>query len=125
MPPQTNALLTAIRSSTAATGGRDDWDDPAVEPAGAGAAKWSGRARVYYREATALVTGDGTATRVPTRTVYLDTSLAFDAGVDADDVLELELDTGATVTAAAFAVAAASMPGIPAELCTTRVELAP
>lgn len=133
MPPQTNATLTAITGATAATGGRDDWDEaldavedatrPVAEPAGAGAEKWTGSVRAYYRERVVRdFTGDATNV-TPTATLYVDTADLDGTVLDTDDVIVLELDGVGQRTATASAIAASRLAGIPGTVATTRIEL--
>lgn len=126
MPVQVNAHLTRIRAATAATGGRDDWDAPGAEPAGAGAVKWEApgpELNAYYRE-KARRPADGVGDDVVTdRTLIIDSTVARAAGVDTDDVLEYVDPDGQARTARAATVAIAELPGIPASLQTARLEL--
>lgn len=123
MPPQTNATLTRIGSATAATGGRDDWDEPAgEEPAGADAAKWTGAAGAYYTEHNAFTPGLGGADRTATRALIVDSSVARAAGVDTDDVVTF-MHAGGQVVSRVTGVAIRELAGIPVELQTARLEL--
>lgn len=119
MPPQVNARLTRVQGATVATGGRDDWDAPAVEPGDAGAEKWAGVADAYYRE-THDRRPDG---RVLVRELILDTATVTAAGIDTDDVLTFTDPAGVERTARAAIVAIRELAGVPAELQTARLEL--
>ena len=126
MPPQINATLTAIRTSTAALGDRDDWDQAAgVEPAGADAVKWEGEAPAYYSERVQRTAGDGTVNVVPVRVLYIDSTVARLAGLDTDDVLVWTDVHGLERRATAAVVSVRELVGIPANLQTARVDLAP
>ncbi len=135
-PLQTNARLTAVTSATAATGGREDWDQAeGTEPAGAGAGKWTGDEPAYYREAVEKIPQG--ADVLVRRTLWLQTTTAREIGIDTDDVLTFVDPGGTTRTATAVAIAysdasaapAAGQPAGPAlvsaRLQTTRIELTP
>jgi hypothetical protein len=126
-PPQANATISKVTAATAATGGRDDWDTSTVttpaEPAGSGAVKWTGAARCYYRERTVKSAAGGELNVELSRTVILETA-AFDAmTLDTDDVLTLERDGKAPLTARASVIERRALARIPAHLQTTRLEL--
>jgi len=119
VPPQSNATLDQVLQATAATGGRDDWDQAAgVEPAGAGAVKWTGPAAAYYTEG--IVYSDGN--RIATRRLIVDTATARASGVDTDDVLVFTV-AGVQRQARAVEVLIRELEEIPPELQTTRLEL--
>ena len=121
MPAQSNATLTRVGSATAATGSRDDWDTPGVEPAGAGAAKWVGAADAYYTVKSQFVAGADGANVTATRRLIIDSAIARASGVDTDDVVTW---SGASAgTARVVAVAIAELAGIPPELQTARLDL--
>lgn len=95
-PLQTNATLTAVTTATAATGGRDDWDETeGVEPTGAGTSKWSGSEPVYYRESFDKLDGNVYVRR----TLWLQNQTARTIGIDSDDVLTFTAPSGISVTA--------------------------
>lgn len=122
-PPQANATLTAVTSATAATGGREDWDEPeGAEPAGAGASKWTGSEPAYYLEKVERAP-DGSDVYVR-RTLVLQTATARAAGIDTDDVLTFTDPTGTTRQATAQLIRYSDAP-ISAQLQTTRIDLQP
>ena len=127
MLPQTNARLTAVNGATAATGGRDDWDAPGAEPAGAGAQKWIGDAPAYYQERVTRLedTGGGEANVVQARTLYLETATARAIGIDTDDVITFTDPAGVSRTGNAQVVTYSELAGVPSGLQTTRIELTP
>lgn len=129
MPAQVNAALVRVTSATAATGGRDDWDDAVAgtapagsEPAGAGTVKWVGEADAYLRETVRRDAGESGGV-VESRILYVDTVIARAAGIDTDDVLTFRDIAGVERTARARIVARAELDGIPSRLATTRLEL--
>lgn len=124
MPPQVNAHLVTITQATAAAGDRDDWDNPGVEPAGAGDAKWSGDVAAYYAEKLVrVVVGD--ELRVFTaRTVIIDSADYRTLALDTNDVVTIDGPAGA-IQGRAVAIKVAELEGIPAGLQTTRIELEP
>lgn len=135
---RTNATLVRVLEATAATGGRDDWDQAlsgatgaGAEPSGAGALKAQGPWRVYYRErnerpVTQTLGGDR-IDRHTVRTVYGPGDQLAGVALDTDDVLVLVLDRDPTVevTATAQAVARNDTPGLPAIVRSTRIDLTP
>jgi hypothetical protein len=127
MPAQVNAVLTRVGGATAATGGRDDWDNSldgvaGPEPAGAGGAKWTGFADAYLQERVTRTPGDaGSVSTV--RALIVDSDVARAAGIDTDDVLTFEDAAGVERTARALTVTRAELDGIPSHLATTRLEL--
>lgn len=123
MPPQVNATLTRVTGATAATGGRDDWDAPGVEPAGAGPQKWAGAAPAYYSESVQRTAGGGDVNVASTRTLFVDSAVARAAGIDTDDVLTFTGPDGVVRTARAATVAVRELAGIPADLQTARLDL--
>lgn len=125
MPPQVNARLTAVTGATAATRGRDDWDEPAGgEPADAGGLKWSGSAPAYYREDVRRIVGAaGGADVVEARVLYIDSSVARAANIDTDDVLTYTDPAGVERTARAAVVAIRELAGVPGDIQTARLEL--
>lgn len=123
MPPYTNARLVAVIAATAASGGRDDWDTPGVEPTGAGASKWSGDQAAYYRQSVRRVAGAAGEDVVSVRVLYIDSHVARLTGVDTDDVIVFTDYAGAEHRARAAAVAVAELDGIPLNVQTARLEL--
>jgi hypothetical protein len=122
MPPQVNATLTAVHGADAETGGRDDWDAPAVQDGTPdGPSKWTGTADAYYREDVTRVGPDV----VEVRALYVDSAVAREAGIDTDDVLSFTDPAGNPRTARASVVAIRELDGIPADLQTARLELEP
>lgn len=125
MPPQVNATLTRVAGATAATGGRDDWDEPAgQEPAGAGAQKWTGAEEAYLREKVERIRDGQTVTNVTVRTLIIDTSVYRAIGIDTDDVVTYTGPDGEEQSSTCEAIAASELAGIPLALQTTRLELA-
>lgn len=123
-PPQSNAVITRVTGATAATGGRDDWDEPAgAEPAGAGPLKWQGEARAYYRERTYRLAAAGADDVLLSRQLVLETARLRELGLDTDDVLTVTLDSGPTFTGRAAVIEVRELAGIPAALQTSRLEL--
>lgn len=129
-PLQANATVTAVKTASAATGGRDDWDtQEGVEPAGAEAAKWSGTELAYYREAIDKVDGNV----LVRRTLYLQTAAARTMGIDTDDVITFTGPDGVERKATAVLVAyadptrAGELGGLVSDsrIATTRLELQP
>lgn len=115
MPPQSNATVTAVAGS----GVRDDWDAPAA----AGAAKWSGRVRAYFRSRVDRQGGGDGVNIALARSLIVDTA-DFDAmALDTDDVVTFTPDGGAEQTATAKAIAPARLAGVPRDLQTTRIEM--
>lgn len=116
-PLQTNATLTAVAGS----GTADDWDRPAV----AGAAKWNGAARVYYREAVRRSAGAaGELDVATTYTLFVDTADFDLLDLDTDDVVSFTPDgeTAKTAKATTLARIAAPATGL-ASVATSRIEL--
>lgn len=130
-PLQVNARLSAVSTATAATGGRDDWDEEeGVEPDGAGTAKWTGDAPAYYREEIDHTEQGDVIVR---RTLWLQTAVARAAGIDTDDVLTIINPNGDTVSIPAVAIAYSdarergsyAAPLASPEVETTKLELQP
>lgn len=116
MPAQTNATVTAVTGQ----GRAEDWDTPAA----AGAAKWAGRARAYYRETLDRVTGDGTVTVITRRELILDYADVDAMALDTDDVITFELDEEAAPRAGKpKAIPRKLLGGIPRHLQTSRIVL--
>jgi hypothetical protein len=115
MPPQTNATATA----GAGGGRRDDWDVSAA----AGAAKWAGEVRAYFRERVDRQSGGDGVNIAAARSLIID-SADFDAmALDTDDVVTFQPDGAGQQTGTAKASAPARLAGIPRDLQTTRIEL--
>ena len=134
-PLQVNARLLAVATATAATGGRDDWDEEeGVEPDGAATTKWEGDEPAYYREEVDNTQPGDVFVR---RTLWVQTSTAKAAGIDTDDVLTIRAADGTEFTATAQAVAYSqasasgspdydfSPPLVSPEMETTRLQLRP
>lgn len=117
-PPQTNATLTAI----AGAGAADDWD----RPASAGASKWTGSIRAYYREKVDRVAnGQGGVDVLVRRTLWVETADLPDE-LDTDDALTFRVDgDAADQIGTARTVARSRLPaaGVPSALQTTRMDL--
>jgi hypothetical protein len=124
VPPQVNATVTAVTGASAAAGRRDDWDNPGQEPAGGAAAKWAGDIAAYYREKTDRADNGGTLNIFTRRTLIIDTADYRAMQLDSDDVITFT-HSGVVEHAAAVSIAVAELDGIPPELQTTRIELAP
>ena len=117
MPPQVNAHVVKVSGA----GTADDWDRAGA----AGAVKWEGEASAYYREKADRVEADGAVNVLTRRTVWVDTTDADAMSVDTDDVIEVRLDRGSTITATAQAVSRSALDGVSPDLQTTRLDLAP
>lgn len=116
MPPQTNATVTAI----AGQGKAEDWDTPAA----AGAAKWAGEVRAYYRESLDRVTGNGTVDVVLRRELVIDYEDVDLMGLDTDDVITFRVDgRQADETASARVIPRRLLGSIPRTLQTSRIVL--
>lgn len=124
MPAQANATLVRVTTATAATGGRDDWDAPGAEPAGAGVDKWAGSVPAYYRQKVQRLQGANGPDVQTVHTVWVDTVDARRIGVDTDDVLHL-VTAGGTVHGTAQAVAYSELDGVDPDLATTRIDFEP
>lgn len=125
MPPQVNAKLTAVKTATAAKGGRDNWDNPTVEPSGSGAVKWSGEAPAYSTDGLSRVQGVNGPSIAIVRVLYVDSSIAVAANIDTDDIIEWTDHNGVARSGEAKIVSVRQLSGIPQELQTTRIELQP
>lgn len=132
MPAQINATLTHITAATAASGGRDDWDEaraadtnqtPVSEPAGTGAVKWEGYAGAYLTDGLIRVDGPNGPKIGTVRVLYIDSAIAVAADLDTDDVLEFTDQNGREMTGEADMVAVRQLAGIPGNLQTTRIQL--
>lgn len=116
MPPQTNATVTAV----AGAGTADDWDRAAA----AGASKWAGEVRAYYRESRDRVTDGSTVTFVKRRELIVDESFVREASLDEDDVITFKVDTdSSSSTASAASIPRRELADIPDELQTSRIVL--
>lgn len=115
MPPQVNAVVTAVVGAGIA----DDWDVPAA----AGPAKWAGEASAYLRERVdRIATGDSYNVFVK-RTLFLDTADVDAMGLDTDDLITFTPQGRPAQTSPAKAIAPARLAAIPTNLQTTRIEL--
>lgn len=116
MPPQSNATVTDVHGQ----GTREDWDTPA----GAGAGKWAGQARAYYRETLDRVTGNGTVTVITRRELIVDYADVAAMALDTDDVITFELDGDPTPRAGqAKAIPRKLLGAVPRALQTSRIVL--
>jgi hypothetical protein len=116
MPPQSNATVTAI----AGAGTAPDWEEPGT----AGAAKWAGSARAYYREATDRSASDGGGVDVNLRReLILDTADLEAMGLDTDDVVTFTVDGEDPTTGKAQVIRKAKLAGIPRGLQTSKITL--
>lgn len=131
MPLQVNATLTAVTGASAATGGRDDWDEAPAGPAGDAPSKWTGSADAYLLQRRRNVwTPDGIDI-VEERALIIDSDVATVIGIDTDDVLTFTGPTGDVYAAraASVAVRTAQAAGAPQRVAnglqTTRIDLTP
>lgn len=116
MPPQTNATVTAV----AGQGAPDDWDRPAA----AGAAKFAGAIRGYYRESLVEVRGNGTVDVVLRRELVIDNDDVDLLELDTDDVLTFTVDGDPTPrSASAATIPRRRLAGVPRYLQTSRIIL--
>lgn len=118
-PLQTNATLISV-----AAGGATE-EPGSRRPAGAGAAKFAGAARVYYREKQERRRGAEGRDVVVRRTVIVDSR---DPAVDWDegDVVALELDGGSAETGSVQDLERALLDELAGSgVETTRLELEP
>jgi hypothetical protein len=116
MPPQSNATVTGVHGQGVA----EDWDTAAA----AGAAKWAGEARAYYRETLDRTTGDGTVTVITRRELIVDYADVAAMGLDTDDVITFTLDGDpAPRTGQAQAIPRKTLAGAPRALQTSRIVL--
>lgn len=115
--PQQNATITAV----AGAGTSDDWD----RPGGAGAAKWEGARRAYYRASTTREVGAAGATDIVTkRELIVAVEWVLTTGLDLDDVITFRVDGDTTdSTGTAQAVPRAQLATIPGRLQTSRIRL--
>jgi hypothetical protein len=121
LPPQTNATLTAVGTSSEQP---DDWDVPAAP--GDPDAKWAGEVRVYYREKQDRITDGGSVNIFTRRTLFVDTRDLEAIELDTDDLVTFRVDgAGDDATGKAQAITTARLDGIPRELETSRIELDP
>ncbi len=132
MPAQINATLTRITAATAASGGRDDWDEARIatdtdtdtaEPAGTGAVKWEGHAGAYLTDGLIRVDGPNGPRVGTVRVLYIDSAIAVTAALDTDDVIEFTDQNGREMSGEADMVAIRQLAGIPGNLQTTRIQL--
>lgn len=129
MPPQVNATITRVQAATAATGGRDDWDESMAnvaapaEPAGAGAEKWAGTAKAFLEEKASRSFEAGNDDVLERRILHVDSVDARAMGLDTNDVITFTDPAGIVRQATAAAIAIAELAGIPRELQTATIEL--
>lgn len=116
MLPQTNATLLAVTGR----GSSGDWDRPGV----AGAAKWAGRARAYYRDSLDRVQQGETVNVLKRRELIVEAAVVRESGMDTDDLLTFRIDGQAgDVTARARVIPLRELAGIPSGLSSSRVIL--
>ena len=116
MPAQANATVTAI----AGAGVADDWD----RAGGAGAVKWNGSARAYYRERADRQAGADSTDVLTKRELVLDVADVDAMGLDLDDVLTFTVDGRAgALTGTARTVPRPRLAGVPRGLQTSRIIL--
>jgi hypothetical protein len=116
VPAQENATVTRV----AGAGTSDDWD----RAPGAGAEKWAGEARAYYREATERVPGDGSTDVFVRRELVLEVDDVLAMALDTDDVLTFTVDgRPGTRTGTARTIPTPTLAGVPSALRTSRVVL--
>lgn len=114
-PPQVNCTLEAVGTAGVA----DDFngEDP-------GAPKWAEGDGGYYREKVLTVQTAGGPDVQTQRTLWIGTDTADAATVKKGDVLTVALEQGrGRFTARANAIARASLPGVPPEIQTTKIDL--
>lgn len=115
MPAQANATVTAVGSAGIA----DDWDRPAA----AGAAKWEGEARAYYRETLDRASGGGAVNVVERRELILDTADVDAMALDTDDVITFTVDALGERTGVARSIRRARLAGVPGSVQTAKIIL--
>lgn len=116
MPAQANATVTAVSGA----GTPDDWD----RAAGAGAAKWNGAARAYYRESRDRVVNAGAVSFVQRRELIVDNDDVVAMALLEDDVVTFRVDgADADSTATASSIPRRNLDGVPRELRTARIIL--
>ncbi len=111
MPPQVNATLTEVRGAGTAA----DFD----VAAGAGAVKWAGSEEAYYRERRARAQTPETSSVVVERFLIVDSTAP---AIAEGDVLAFYTAAG-DQSGAVRAVESRMLPGVPADLQTTRLTL--
>lgn len=121
-PLQTNATLEAVASA----GNAPDWDQPGA----AGAQKWAGAIRCYYRRKIQRVVAAGGASTdvVLERRLIVDTDdldALIAAGLDTDDTVTFTPDGQPQEHGTATLIDRADLAGISASLRTSRIELEP
>jgi hypothetical protein len=130
VPRQVNASITRIQQAGATVGGGDvdDWDTPGTdspdeEAGGAGSEKWAGAISAYYREKVDRVPdGAGGINVLTRRTLWIDSADAEALAIDTDDVVTFTA-RGASQTGQAKTIARAALPGVAANIQTTRIDL--
>lgn len=115
MPPQANATVTLVKGS----GQRDDWDRPGA----AGADKWAGTARAYYREATDRDRSSGELNVATRRELIVETALLDEAGIDTDDLITFTVDGAGETTGVAKSIRRSALNGVPPSLQTSKLTL--
>lgn len=115
-PAQANATVSEVSDAGVA----DDWD----RPAGAGASKWLGSVRAYYRESVDRVAGEERVDVLGRRTLILTTADVDAMELDTDDRIAFAIDgVPGTQYAKARVITRSRLAGMPASVQTTRVEL--
>lgn len=116
MPPQVNATILKVTGQ----GTADDWDRPAA----AGADKWNGRVRAYYREATDRAVVENAVNVLVRRELILDVADLDLMGLDTDDTITFRADNASADDAGqAKAIRTARLAGVPRGLQTAKVTL--
>lgn len=115
-PPQHNATVTDLRGG----GTRDEWSGGA-----AGAAKWAGSVRGYYREREVRAQGPGGATSPALkRELVLELADVVAMDLDTDDVLTFTVDDlPGPLEGRAAVIPRLPLAGVPGGLQTSRVVL--
>lgn len=116
-PPQTNATVTRV----AGAGVADDWDRPAQ----AGADKFAGAERAYFRRRGDRVASGGRVDVLERDELVVEVAWVRTVGLDTDDVITYVLDDApdAPLTASPQAIPVKALAGIPAGLQTSRIAL--
>lgn len=117
MPLQANATVTRVAEQARP----DDWD----VAGGAGAEKWAGAIRGYYRAKLVEVRGEGTVTTILRRELILNIDDVDTLELDTNDVLEFTVDGEAAAQAGrAETIPRARHATVRADLQTSRIVLA-